>query len=92
MDAIFSKQTEHKLEVYIDDMRVKTYEGESHTTDLKDITRSVMDYNMFLNLTKCSFGMQTDQLLVFMLTKRGINVNPNKYQVIIYMRSPSNVK
>lgn len=37
MDAVFSKQIGHNLNVYINDMTVKTSEGEIHATDLEDI-------------------------------------------------------
>lgn len=47
---------------------------------------------MNLNLAKCSFGVQACNFFGFMLTKRGIEANKDKFQAIIDMRSPSNVK
>lgn len=47
---------------------------------------------MRLNPDKCIFGVQADKFLGFMLTHRGIEANPNKYQEIIDMRSPTSVK
>lgn len=92
MDTVFSKQIGHNLEAYIDEMIVKTYEGESHTTHKEDIMVSVRDYNMRINPTKCSFGYKLGKLLGFMLTKKGIKENTYKCQAIIDMRSPFNVK
>lgn len=47
---------------------------------------------MKLNLEKCSFGVSSGKFLAFMVTKRGIKVNPKKILVIMEMRSPRNVK
>ncbi|CAJ2642757.1 uncharacterized protein LOC123899916 [Trifolium pratense] len=92
MDRIFARQIGKNLEVYIDDMVIKTVEGGSHQDDLKDILASVRKFNMRLNPAKCSFGVQAGKFLGFMLTNRGIEANPEKCQAIINMRSPSSVK
>ncbi|WJX77767.1 hypothetical protein P8452_61043 [Trifolium repens] len=80
------------LEVYIDDMVVKTTEAGEHDQDLSDILASVRKYNMRLNPAKCSFGVQSGKFLGFMLTNRGIEANPDKCQAIIDMRSPHQSK
>lgn len=79
------------MEVYIDDMIVKTLEGEIHATNLEDIMGSVRNYNMCRNPTKYSFDIQEIQFLGFMLTKRSIEENLDKCQAIVDMRNPSNV-
>ncbi|RDX89373.1 hypothetical protein CR513_28910, partial [Mucuna pruriens] len=45
-----------------------------------------------LNPEKCSFGVKADKFLGFMLTRRGIEANPEKCSIIINMRSPRSVK
>jgi hypothetical protein len=92
MDRVFSEQIGKNLEVYIDDMVVKTTEEGEHDQDLGDILASVRKYNMRLNPAKCSFGVQSGKFLGFMLTNRGIEANPDKCQAIIDMRSPTSVK
>ncbi|KAK2371898.1 hypothetical protein QL285_073098 [Trifolium repens] len=92
MDRVFAQQIGRNLEVYIDDMVVKTPEEGSHSKDLAEILSSVRKYNMRLNPAKCSFGVQAGKFLGFMLTKRGIEANPEKCQAIINMRSPASVK
>ncbi|MCI80607.1 hypothetical protein A2U01_0101878, partial [Trifolium medium] len=47
---------------------------------------------MRLNPAKCSFDVQADKFLGFLLTHRGIAANPEKCQAIIDMRSPTSVK
>ncbi|GAU44771.1 hypothetical protein TSUD_138830 [Trifolium subterraneum] len=92
MDRVFVEQIGKNLEVYIDDMVVKTQKEGDHDQDLDDILKSVRKYNMRLNPAKCSFGVQADKFLGFLLTHRGIEANPDKCQAIIKMRSPTSVK
>ncbi|GAU32075.1 hypothetical protein TSUD_53430 [Trifolium subterraneum] len=61
MDRVFAHQIGKNLEVYIDDMVVKTTSKGEHHEDLKDILASVRKYNMRLNPAKCSFGVQVGE-------------------------------
>jgi hypothetical protein len=92
MDRVFSQQIGRNLEVYIDGMVVKTPEEGDHNKDLAEILTFVRKYNMRLNSVKCSFGVQAGKFLGFMLTRRGIEANPEKCQAIINVRSPTSVK
>ncbi|GAU24562.1 hypothetical protein TSUD_149030 [Trifolium subterraneum] len=92
MDRVFQKQIGKNLEVYIDDMVVKTAKEGDQDGDLEEILKEVRRYNMRLNPAKCSFGVQAGKFLGFMLTSRGIEANPEKCQAIINMRSPTTVK
>lgn len=58
MYVVLLKKIWRNLEVYIDDMIVKTLEREIQVTDLEDIPGSIRFYNMHLNPTKFSFGIQ----------------------------------
>jgi len=78
MDTTFSRQIGRNLEVYIDDLVAKTKEGFSHADDLEEILGQVRKYKMCLNPTKCSFGLQAGKFLGFLLTRRGIEDNPDK--------------
>ncbi|GAU47561.1 hypothetical protein TSUD_404080 [Trifolium subterraneum] len=92
MDRVFVEQIGKNLEVYIDDMAVKTQKEGEHDKDLDDILKSVRKYNMRLSSAKCSFGVQVGKFLGFLLTHRGIEANPYKCQDIINMKSPTSVK
>jgi hypothetical protein len=73
-------------------MVIKSIDDNSHHKDLEEKLTSVRKYNMRLNPTKCSFGVQAGKFLGFMLTSRGIEANPEKCKAIIEMRSPTSVK
>jgi hypothetical protein len=72
MYRVFANQIGRNLEVYIDDMVIKKEKEDSHHSDLEEILSSVRKYNMRLNPTKCSFGVQAGNFLGFMLTNRGM--------------------
>lgn len=72
LDKIFEKQIGRNLEVYIDDLVVKTKEGDKHEEEFKEIMQQVRKYNMRLNPTKCTFGVQAGKFMGFLLTRKGI--------------------
>jgi len=80
------------MEVYVDDMVVKSEMFEQHLDDLAEIFSQLRLYNMRLNPTKCVFGVEGRKFLGFMLTHRGIEANPDKCEAISSMRSPVNLK
>nr|KYP60641.1 Retrovirus-related Pol polyprotein from transposon 17.6 [Cajanus cajan] len=86
MDKIFRKYIGTCLEVYVDDMVVKSNSTTDHTNDLELVFDEVRKYHMCLNPTKCTFGVAGGKFLGFMLSKRGIEANPDKCQAIINMR------
>lgn len=65
------------MEVYIDDMLVKSMKAEQHLVHLEQAFQVLECYNMKLNLTKCSFGVYSGKFLGFLITKRGIEVDPD---------------
>lgn len=80
------------MEVYVDDMIMNTTEGHKHLEYLEDVLQSVKKYNMCLNPAKCSFGVQAKKFLGFILMKRGIEANSDKWKEFIAMRSVINIK
>ena len=89
---MFSKQIGRNMEVYVDDMFVKSREELTHLGDLKETFATLKQYQMKLNPTKCVFGVASGKFLGFMVSQRGIEANPEKVQAIINMTSPKTVK
>uniref|UniRef100_A0A151UHE5 Retrovirus-related Pol polyprotein from transposon 17.6 n=1 Tax=Cajanus cajan TaxID=3821 RepID=A0A151UHE5_CAJCA len=92
MDKIFGDQIGRNMEVYVDDMVVKSGDTLAHITDLAEVFRALRKHQMRLNPDKCVFGVSGGKFLGFVLSSRGIEANPDKCQTIINMRSPSNLK
>jgi len=91
MEKIFSHLIGKCIEVYIDDMVVKSPSHQQHAQDLSTIFSALRQYNLRLNLEKCVFGIDRGKLLGIML-QHDIEANPEKCTTIIEMRSPNNIK
>lgn len=66
------------MEVYVDDMLVKSKQMEEHLKDLAETFDTLDHYDMKLNPTKCAFGVSSGKFLGFMVSERGIEDNPEK--------------
>nr|KYP74385.1 Transposon Ty3-I Gag-Pol polyprotein [Cajanus cajan] len=92
MDKVFQAQIDRNIEIYVDDMVVKSNSLAEHLVDLAKIFGELRKHNMRLNPEKCTFGVKGGKFLGFMLSARGIEANRDKCQVVLDMRSPSNPK
>ena len=80
------------MEVYVDDMLVKSKEELTHLDNLKETFATLKQYQMRLNPSKCVFGVALGKFLYFMVSQKGIEANPKKMQAIINMASPKTIK
>ena len=80
------------MEVYIDDMLVKSVKAELHITHLAEAFQVLKSYNMKLNLAKCAFRVSAGKFLGFIVNNRGIEANSDKIKVVLDMLPPSNIK
>jgi len=92
MDYIFHDMIGRNVEVYVDDIVVKSYSCEQHVSDLKEVFQALRKYHMRLNPEKFAFSVESEKFLGFMLTHRGIEANSEKCKAIAEMRSPSSLK
>ena len=80
------------MEVYVDDMLVKSKRADSHLDVFRETFNTMRKYQMRLNPAKCVFGVSSGKFLRFMVSQRGIEVNPEKVKVILDITSPRKVK
>ncbi|XP_050248421.1 uncharacterized protein LOC126695638 [Quercus robur] len=80
------------IEVYIDDMVVKSKLVPDHIEDLGNVFQILRKYKLRLNATKCSFGVGSGKFLGYMVTHRGIEVNPDQIRAIHSLQPPWNPK
>ena len=92
VNKMFSRQIGKNMEVYVDDMLVKSREELTHLDDLKETFATLKQYQMKLNPAKCVFGVASGKFLGFMVSQRRIEANLEKVQAIINMTSPKIVK
>ena len=92
MNKMFAQQIERNVQVYVDDMLVKSRREEDHLEDLRETFNTLCSYNMKLNPGKCVFGVTAGKFLGFIVSQRGIEANPDKIRTIMEMAPPRNVK
>ena len=80
------------IEIYIDDRVVKSKVVSEHLGDLGNIFEVLRRYKLYLNASKCSFGVGLGKFLGYMVTHRGIEVNPNQIKAINNLQSSRNPK
>ena len=89
---MFKEKIGDTMEVYIDDIVVKSKKAEDHLRDLKEAFDILDAYNMKLNPTKCHFGVGAGKFLGYLVTKRGIEASPEQIKAILDIKSPRNIK
>ena len=88
MTRMFESLLRKNIEIYIDDMVVKSKRVSEHLGDLRVIFKILRNYKLRLNASKCSFGVGSSKFLGYMVTHRGIEVNPDQIKAINNLRSP----
>ena len=88
VNRMFQKQIGTSMEVYIDDMLVKSTTTELHIAHLAKAFHILKKYNMKLNLAKCAFGVSAGKFLGFIVNNRGIEANPDKIKAVLDMPPP----
>ena len=89
---MFELQLGKNVDVYIDDMVVKSKLVFKHLTDLTSIFEILREHKLRLNVSKCSFKVGSGKFLGYMVTHRGIEINPNQIKAINNLQPPWNPK
>ncbi|XP_021617952.1 uncharacterized protein LOC110618996 [Manihot esculenta] len=89
MNKIFKNQIGRNVEVYVDDMVVKSLTFQQHMVDLKEVFGVLDQYRMKLNPAKCAFFIRGGKFLGYMVSGKGIEPNPEKVEAILNMAEPT---
>ena len=73
-------------------MVVKSKLVSEHIMDLTNIFEILREHKLRLNASKCSFGVASGKFLRYMVTHRGIEVNPDQIKAINNLQPPRNPK
>ena len=92
VNRMFQKKIGASMEVYIDDMLVKSTTTELHIAHPVEAFLILKEYNMKLNPVKCAFGVSIGKFMGFIVNNQGIEANPNKIKAVLDMPSPSSIK
>ena len=92
MNKMFTHQIGRNVQVYVDDMLVKSLRKNDQLNDLQETFDTLRSYNMKLNPSKCVFEVTAGKFLGFMVSQRSIEVNPEKVSAIMELEPLRTVK
>ncbi|KAK4841195.1 hypothetical protein QYF36_000455 [Acer negundo] len=92
VNKMFAKMLGTTMEVYIDDMLVKSLVAQQHIDHLRELLDVLDKYGMKLNLIKCSFGVSSGKFLGYLVIRRGVEANPDQIRLIERIESPRCIK
>ncbi|XP_056854530.1 uncharacterized protein LOC130503980 [Raphanus sativus] len=92
VNRMFADQLGKTMEVYIDDMLVKSLRADNHLAHLKECFAILNKYGMKLNPAKCTFGVSSGEFLGYIVTQRGIEANPKQISAVLNLPSPRNCR
>jgi hypothetical protein len=92
MQKCLHDQIDKNVQVYVDNVVIKTKESKTLIDDLRETFANLRRFRMKLNPAKCTFGVPAGKLLGFLVSSRGIEVNPGKIHAIERMKLPTNLK
>ena len=92
MTKMFRDKIGHTVEVYIDDIVVKSKQKARHIEDLRGVFEVLGQHKLRLNADKCAFGVRACKFLGYQITNRGIEVNPDQIEAMKRLKLSSNPK
>ena len=92
VNKMFSTQLGRTMEVYIDDMLVKSSRASDHVLQLQECFNILYKFGIKLNPRKCTFVVASGEFLGYLMTKRGIEANPKQIAVLIDTLPPRSIR
>ena len=86
--ALLHDVMHNEVEVYVDDVIVKSKDRDGDIVNLKKFFERIMEYRLRLNPQKCTFVVTVEKLLGFLVSDRGVEVDPSKINSILDMPPP----
>jgi hypothetical protein len=91
VNKMFKEQIGENMEVYVDDMLVKSIHTASHIEDLEETFKTIeelQDETKPSRVCLWSVGVSSGKFLGFMVSQRGIEANPEKVSAVLDMQAP----
>ena len=92
MSTIFRDHLRKTVEWYVDDLVVKSHYKGDHLQDLKVMFDIMRTHQLKMNPTKSFLGMSSGKFLGFVVTTKGIHLDPDKVRAIQDLPPPRNLK
>jgi hypothetical protein len=88
MNLIFHDLLGTILEIYIDDIIVKSESMDNQLADLRLAFERMRWYGLKMNPLKCAFGVSAGKFLGFIIHEHGIEIDPKKIESINKVHPP----
>ena len=92
MTRMFWNKIGCMVEVYTDDMVVKSKQKGWHIEYLQGAFEVLRQHKLRLNAEKCVFGVRAGKFLGYLITNQGIKINPDQIDAVKRLNPPSNPK
>jgi hypothetical protein len=92
MNHIFHDLIGNLVEIYIDDVVVKSASVEGHLDDLRRVLERTRKFGLRMNPKKCAFGVSAGQFLGFLVHERGIEIGLKSQEAVRTMVPPTTKK
>ncbi|GJW01865.1 reverse transcriptase domain-containing protein [Tanacetum coccineum] len=92
VDRAFHGQIGRNLEVYVDDLVIKSHTEDEVVRDIEETFRTLRKINMKLNPKKCTFGVEEGMFLGYQVNTKGIKICPDKVDAVLSLQSPKCLK
>jgi len=90
--ATFHEHIYKTVECYVDDIAVKSCAKGDHIADLKTVFDIMRAYQLKMNPTKSFMGVTNGKFLGFVITSKGIHLDPEKVRAFQEMQPPRNLR
>ncbi|GAA0145327.1 hypothetical protein LIER_05548 [Lithospermum erythrorhizon] len=88
VNKVFFIQIGQNMEIYVDDMLIKSREVEDHEANLRESFENLKRNKLRLDPDKCVFGVTSGKFMWYMISQRGIEPNPYKIATLRAIQSP----
>ncbi|GJY27943.1 reverse transcriptase domain-containing protein [Tanacetum coccineum] len=92
VDKAFHKLIGKNLEVYVDDLVIKSLTEDEIVRDIEETFKTLREINMKLNPKKCTFGAEEGMFLGYKVNTKGLKVCPDKVDAVLSLPSPECLK
>ena len=92
MNYIFHDLIGKLVEIYIDDVVVKSKSAGEHLEDLRQVLERTRKFGFKMNPKKCAFGVSAGQFLGFVVHERGIEIGLKSQEAVKTMKPPTTKK
>src|SRR4051812_44385770 len=92
MNSMFHDFIDKFMQVYIDDIVLKSNSENGHFDHLRQSFERMRKYGLKMNPLKCAFGVHAGDFLGFVVHKKGIEINQNKTKAILELKAPETKK